>query len=50
MNGVRELRPCGTEAAYRRHHRNRQVACAACLRAHAEYEKTRWTTAKRVAA
>lgn len=27
---VRVLKPCGTEAAYRRHIRNREVPCEAC--------------------
>jgi hypothetical protein len=29
--------PCGTEAAYRRHWRNREPACEPCLDAHAAY-------------
>lgn len=47
---ARELRPCGTEAAYRRHLRRRELACETCLRAHAEYEQARWTAARGVAA
>lgn len=31
-----ELKPCGTNAAYARHIRNHEIACDACLVAHAE--------------
>lgn len=30
----RELKPCGTEAAYQRHLRHREAPCAACRNAH----------------
>ncbi|HKU52095.1 MAG TPA: hypothetical protein VJQ25_06490, partial [Nitrospira sp.] len=30
------MQPCGTNAAYARHLRNKEVACAKCLAAHAE--------------
>jgi hypothetical protein len=32
----RELRPCGTRAAYRRHHRHGEPACEKCRRAERE--------------
>lgn len=32
--------PCGTEAAYQRHRRHKEDACAACLAAHAEHRRT----------
>lgn len=31
---TRNLRPCGTAAAYRRHRRRREPACRKCLRWH----------------
>lgn len=34
---ARELRPCGTEAAYQRHLRHGEEPCEACDRAHAAY-------------
>lgn len=37
----RELKPCGTSAAYRRHLRNGEPACAACKRAVAEQKMDR---------
>lgn len=36
MNDL-ELQPCGTQAAYFRHRRNGEVPCAACVRAHSDY-------------
>jgi hypothetical protein len=30
----RHLRPCGTEAAYRRHLRHHELPCDPCLQAH----------------
>lgn len=30
----RELRPCGTEAAYQRHRYNGEAPCAECVEAH----------------
>lgn len=36
-DGVRKgypLKPCGTEAAYQRHLRNKEIACDDCLAAH----------------
>lgn len=50
VTAPRELRPCGTEAAFRRHHRRRELACRECLVAHARYEKERWTAARPVPA
>lgn len=47
---VRELRPCGTPAAYRRHIRRGEDVCKLCRKAHAAYEKARWTAARQVAA
>lgn len=32
--GVITLRPCGTDAAYKRHLRNGEVACGPCVAAH----------------
>lgn len=37
--GVKELQPCGTEAAFRRHHRRRERPCTRCRQAHAAYER-----------
>lgn len=37
----REARPCGTEAAYRRHLRNGEQACPDCRAAHATYNDER---------
>ena len=34
---TRPLQPCGTNAAYQRHLKYKQVACNRCLKAHAEY-------------
>lgn len=39
---ARELRPCGTEAAYRRHKRNGDDKCDACRDAHAAYEREQY--------
>jgi hypothetical protein len=50
VTAPRELRPCGTEAAFRRHHRRRELACRECLVAHAKYEQERAATIRRVAA
>lgn len=38
---ARELRPCGTEAAYKRHQRADEEPCEACLEAHAAGEVER---------
>ena len=38
---ARELKPCGTPAAYRRHLRNSEPACALCLAAVAEDKMAR---------
>jgi len=38
---VAELKPCGTVAAYRRHLRNKETACAACLRAVADEKQVK---------
>lgn len=35
----RELKPCGTNAAYHRHRRNGEYPCAPCLEAHAQNVK-----------
>jgi hypothetical protein len=35
----RPLRPCGTEAAYRRHLARSEPACPDCLAAHARYTR-----------
>lgn len=35
----RNLRPCGTEAAYRRHLRHHELPCQACLLAHNQATK-----------
>lgn len=45
----RELKPCGTEAAYRRHIRKGERPCEECLAAHAQ-EKSWRTDVKREAA
>jgi hypothetical protein len=37
---ARELKPCGTEAAYRRHLRNGEPTDEACRAAHAEGQRT----------
>jgi len=34
-----ELRPCGTEAAYRRHRNHGEDACELCLIAHRDYTR-----------
>lgn len=39
----RRLKPCGTEAAYRRHKRHDEYPCIQCLEAHNTYEKERTT-------
>lgn len=33
----RDMKPCGTEAAYRRHRRRGEPACQPCRQAHAAY-------------
>ena len=38
---ARELRPCGTPAAYRRHLRNGEKPCLPCARAHAKAKDER---------
>lgn len=38
---ARELKPCGTPAAYRRHLRAKEPACAACLAAVADQKMQR---------
>lgn len=45
----RELRPCGTEAAYQRHIANGEIPDEACLVAHA-LEFRRWYHRRRAAA
>ena len=47
---ARQLSSCGTEAAYRRHRRNREIACEACRKAHATYEAERYWARKVVQA
>jgi len=41
----RELKPCGTTAAYQRHLRHREVPCGPCVEArrrrHLDYERRR---------
>lgn len=37
----RQPSPCGSEAAYRRHHRNREPACDICIEARAEARRVR---------
>lgn len=37
----RELQPCGTQAAYRRHLRHREVSCVECCAAQAESQRKR---------
>ena len=39
---ARELKPCGTSAAYRRHLRNGEQPCAACRRANTEAKRQRF--------
>ena len=39
----RELKPCGTNAAYARHLANGEEACDACKKAHSLYEGQRQT-------
>lgn len=47
MNRNRDLRPCGTEAAYRRHRRYHEMPCEPCYLAHAAYVRnTRPSRAK----
>ncbi len=36
LSKPRELKPCGTEAAYRRHKRHGEYPCGLCLAAHVE--------------
>lgn len=36
---ARDLKPCGTVAAYRRHQRHGEEPCEACKKAHAEYHR-----------
>ena len=33
----KELQPCGTRAAYRRHRKNNEMPCEVCIKANAEY-------------
>lgn len=50
--GVRppqERRPCGTEAAYRRHLRRGESPCADCREAHMEDGRIRWARKKAAA-
>ena len=47
---VELVTPCPSEAAYRRHRRNGEDACDACLAAHADYERTRWQRSREQAA
>lgn len=37
----RQLKPCGTEAAYKRHKRNGEAPCDACARAHRDGQRGR---------
>lgn len=39
---AREPKPCGTEAAYRRHLRHDETPCDSCKRAAAEARQARW--------
>lgn len=41
------VRPCGTEAAYRRHLRHGEAACLSCLAAHARYKQDHYDPVKR---
>lgn len=43
----RQVKPCGTEAAYRRHLRNAETPCPECKRAAAEKRATRRGTQKK---
>lgn len=38
---ARELQPCGTWAAAKRHRRNKEPVCEACRRAEADYQASR---------
>ena len=44
--GGEPLRPCGTEAAYKRHMRRRETPCRWCKAAHATSERDRAARAK----
>lgn len=43
----RQLQPCGTVAAYKRHVRHGEEPCAACRAAWADYQRQRYQTRKR---
>lgn len=47
---ARELKPCGTPAAYRRHLRNHEPPCEACREAAAKYKRGLRQVRKRLAA
>nr|WP_211579473.1 hypothetical protein [Mobiluncus mulieris] len=47
---VRELKPCGTPAAYRRHKRHHEPPCEACREAVAKYKRGRRQVRKRLEA
>jgi len=46
----RELKPCGTEAAYKRHLRERTIPCQPCTIAHAANVREWWQRRKGAAA
>lgn len=46
MGSGRQLKPCGTEAAYRRHRRNGEIPCAECKAAEAEARFRRGANSK----
>ena len=39
LSKERKLKPCGTDAAYSRHLKNKELACGPCLNAHSEEVK-----------
>ena len=42
----REVQPCGTQAAYRRHFRHRTPPCEPCRKAHAAYRRALYHSAR----
>lgn len=46
---TKQLKPCGTDAAYRRHKRNGEYPCPPCLEARARTQKE-WSDARRAQA
>ena len=44
---TRELKPCGTLAAARRHKRHKEAVCEPCRAAEAAYNKDYWKTYRR---